>query len=68
MKKTLIALIVTALLTGCAKTTTYVPINNCAGFAIIKGSVNDTTPTLRQILAHNTTYRQLCTEDKSKHE
>ncbi|MDG4949154.1 hypothetical protein NYR72_12545 [Actinobacillus equuli subsp. haemolyticus] len=37
---------------------------SCAGFGIIKASRQDTTETLRQILVHNTTYREICKEKK----
>lgn len=68
MKKTLIALAVTAFLTSCAKTTTYVPINSCAGFSLIKASEKDTTETLRQVLSHNKTYRSICEKEQSANE
>ncbi|WP_221621841.1 hypothetical protein [Bibersteinia trehalosi] len=34
--------------------------SSCAGFSVIKASRQDTTETLRQVLIHNTTYRQIC--------
>lgn len=35
---------------------------SCSGFALIKASRQDTTETLRQVLAHNQTYREICQE------
>ncbi|AXN95980.1 hypothetical protein [Pasteurella multocida] len=65
MKKTLVALAVTALLTSCSKTVTYEVTNSsCAGFNLIKASRQDTTETLRQVLVHNNTYRQICVVGK----
>ncbi|RRN04670.1 hypothetical protein EIM44_04315 [Bibersteinia trehalosi] len=61
MKKKLVALAVAALLPACTKTVTYEVTNSsCAGFSVIKASRQDTTETLRQVLIHNTTYRQIC--------
>lgn len=68
MKKTLVALAVAASLTSCTKTVTYEVTNSsCAGFGLIKASRKDTTETLRQILTHNNTYRQIC-DSGSKNE
>ncbi|MDA5607057.1 hypothetical protein [Pasteurella multocida] len=36
--------------------------SSCAGFAVIKASRQDTTETLRQIMVHNATYREICKE------
>ncbi|WP_439240902.1 hypothetical protein [Lonepinella sp. BR2474] len=33
---------------------------SCAGFGLIKASRQDTTETLRQVLAHNRNYRSIC--------
>ncbi|WP_187383056.1 hypothetical protein [Histophilus somni] len=38
---------------------------SCAGFAVIKASRQDTTETLRQIMVHNATYREICEKDKT---
>nr|WP_202898882.1 hypothetical protein [Gallibacterium anatis] len=48
------------LLTACSKPAIYVTNSSCAGFGLIKASRNDTTETLRQIWAHNQTYRAIC--------
>ncbi|ARU65475.1 hypothetical protein BTV20_08635 [Histophilus somni] len=64
MKKTLTALTVTALLTACNSPTISVINPGCAGFAVIKASRQDTTETLRQIMVHNKTYREICKERK----
>ncbi|OBX08337.1 hypothetical protein QV09_09605 [Gallibacterium salpingitidis] len=62
MKKKHVLLIATALLTACTKPVTYVTNSSCAGFSLIKASRLDTTETLRQILVHNQTYREICKE------
>ncbi|WP_414146329.1 hypothetical protein [Gallibacterium salpingitidis] len=49
-------------LVACSQPVTYVTNSSCAGFSIIKASRNDTTETLRQILVHNQTYREICKE------
>ena len=68
MMKQLMVLIAMLLLASCAKTTTYAPNNSCAGFAIIKASEKDTLGTLRQVLAHNKTYRAICEKELQTHE
>ncbi len=68
MMKQLTVLIATLLLASCAKTMTYAPNNSCAGFAIIKASEKDTLGTLRQVLAHNKTYRAICEKESQPNE
>ncbi|WP_186005075.1 hypothetical protein [Aggregatibacter actinomycetemcomitans] len=53
---------------SCVKTATYAANNSCAGFAIIKASEKDTTGTLRQVLAHNKTYRAICEKEQQANE
>ncbi|ARA69029.1 hypothetical protein BTV66_11620 [Pasteurella multocida subsp. septica] len=53
-------LLVTSLLIACTNRTTYVINTSCDGFTLIKASRNDTTETLRQVKAHNDTYRAIC--------
>lgn len=62
MKKALVALIVSGLLTACTTKTISVINPSCSGFKVIKASRQDTTETLRQILVHNQTYRQICSK------
>ncbi|NBI12151.1 hypothetical protein GVX81_00615 [[Haemophilus] felis] len=63
MKKLLVALAVMGLLSSCTNTVTYEVTNSsCAGFSLIKASRQDTTETLRQVLIHNQTYRQICSD------
>lgn len=66
--KQLILLITILLLTSCAKTKIYAANNSCAGFAIIKASEKDTLGTLRQVLAHNKTYRAICEKESQPNE
>ncbi|HII3777422.1 TPA: hypothetical protein ACY37S_000393 [Pasteurella multocida] len=68
MKKMLTALTVTALLTACSSPTISVTNPSCAGFAVIKASRQDTTETLRQIMVHNQTYRDICEQGKVANE
>ncbi|MGF7488099.1 hypothetical protein [Pasteurella bettyae] len=60
MKKTLIAVLVTSLLTACGNQKTYVINTACDGFGKIYACRQDTTETLRQIKAHNDTWRAIC--------
>ncbi|OIQ13671.1 hypothetical protein UR07_08610 [Pasteurella multocida subsp. multocida] len=62
MKKTLLALAVSGLLIACTTKTISVINPSCSGFKVIKASRQDTTETLRQILVHNQTYRQICSK------
>ncbi|PNM03684.1 hypothetical protein A6J89_007750 [Pasteurella multocida] len=50
----------TSLLIACTSPATYVINTSCDGFALIKASRHDTTETLRQVKAHNDTYRAIC--------
>ena len=52
--------IVSILLVACNNPKTYVINSSCAGFKVIKASRHDTTETLRQVLIHNKTYREIC--------
>ncbi|AON57368.1 hypothetical protein A4212_09980 [Pasteurella multocida] len=66
MKKTLLAIAVMTSLNACTPKAIYVTNNSCAGFSIIKASKQDSTETLRQILVHNRTYREICTQEQHK--
>jgi hypothetical protein len=58
MKWTLALLAITATaVSGCAHRTAP-PL--CGAFDIIRPSVQDTSGTKRQVLAHNRTYREVC--------
>ncbi|QIM66347.1 hypothetical protein A4G16_02640 [Mannheimia granulomatis] len=49
-------------LSACSSPTISVINPSCAGFGVIKASRQDTTETLRQIMVHNATYREICKE------
>ncbi|TNG92714.1 hypothetical protein FHQ28_12460 [Pasteurellaceae bacterium USgator11] len=62
MKKRIVLLTALLLLTACSNKVISVTNASCAGFSLIKASRQDSTETLRQVLVHNQTYREICKE------
>lgn len=60
--KRLSLLLLTAVLAGCAAKPPIIIDASCVSFTVIRPSRADTDETLRQILAHNQTWRALCAE------
>lgn len=60
MLKWMTLLILTSAISGCASRPPEVRDTACTAFEIIRPSRADTADTKRQVLQHNTTYRQLC--------
>ena len=60
MKKMLVVLTAMLLLSGCTNQKTCVINPSCDGFGLLSASRTDSTETLRQIVAHNATYRAIC--------
>ena len=62
MIKRLSPLLIAAALAGCASKPPIIIDASCVSFTVIRPSRADTDETLRQILAHNQTWRALCAE------
>lgn len=60
MIKRLSLMLIAAALAGCAAKPPVIIDASCASFTVIRPSRADTEETLRQILAHNRTWRALC--------
>lgn len=51
---------VISVTSGCVSTGSTTVASGCSAFTIIRPSRQDTLETKRQVLAHNTVYREVC--------
>lgn len=64
MIKRLSYLLIAAALAGCAVNQPIVIDASCVAFTPIHPSRQDSAGTLRQVLAHNTMWREICTGER----